>query len=77
MFSPFEQLKSMFITDNCFGKDLSITNMTLFLFHCICNTFNMHLATKKLALIPNNWQSLFEMIIVLFRPCIRTGRTKS
>jgi F0F1-type ATP synthase membrane subunit a len=75
MFSPFEQLKSMFISNNCFGKDFSITNMTIYLFHIFFDYFGIHLATRQITLVPNNWQSFFEMIIPLFKLNIRTSRS--
>lgn len=62
MFSPFEQLKLMFISDTCFGKDLSITNMTVYLLHYWIDHTCTHLATRKLRLVPNRWQSFFEII---------------
>jgi len=64
MFSPFEQFEiNVLFPISVFGKDLSITNMTVYLFL----TFSVivlaiHLATRQLKLVPNNWQSFFEMI---------------
>lgn len=62
MFSPFEQLKLMFVSHTRLGKDLSITNMTIYLLHNWINYFCTHLATRKLKLVPNRWQSFFEII---------------
>lgn len=75
MFSPFEQLKLVFISVKRYGFDVSITNMTVYLFHFWANCIGIHLATRNMKLVPNNWQSFFEMIIPLFRSNIRTGRT--